>query len=181
MKNISVVLLFMILIGGINTGCSKDFPSYEEITDIYYENKELINSIKDGLFSSFIPCLGCGGWAESGYYSNIDNRLFLSYDYKNGQLVCKEDPQGEKLQSIQNVHSDVIEYFKRINRNGSSISFSKLGGILDIDDTRVVFSLSGRINYVACIVYTNNPDIGFSGQAVHIEGNWYAARYIFKE
>ena len=170
MKNISIVLL-SLLIGSISVGCKKDFPSEESLINIYYENKELINSIKDGLFSSdFTPH---DGMTESGYKSSMEKSIYLSYDYKNNQLFCDNDPQGEKLQSIQNVHSDIIEYFKRINRNGTSISFRKIQFSYRDDDTDIIieFSLSGR---GVGILYTNVPE-NWSGPA-HIEDNWYALR-----
>ena len=177
MKNISVVLL-SILIGSISTGCkkeeNKDFLSYEDVIDIYYENRELINGIKDGLFSSgFIPH---DGMTESGYNSNIENSIFLSYDYKNGQLICSDDPQGEKLQSIQNVHSDAIEYFMRMNKNNNpSIDFRK---ILFFEDVIIEFEF--RSNYYrsdprAGILYTTEPDNVYGD--VHIEDNWYVYKY----
>ena len=110
MKKISVVLLSIVIVG-ISTGCSKDLLPCEDLIVIYYENKELINSIKDDFFSSgYIP----PWWG-----------IILCYDYKNGQLFCDSDPNGEKLQSIQNIHSDAIEYFTRINEDYARISFRK--------------------------------------------------------
>ena len=178
MKNISVVLL-SLLVGSIITGCKKeenkdnDFLSYEEITDIYYANRELINSIKDELFSSdFIPN---NGMTEFGYNSSMENRLFLSYDYTNKQLVCSNDPQGEKLQSIQNVHSDIIEYFKSMNRNyNPGIGFRK---DLDLEDVRVLFEFRKNVSVSAGIVYTTMPEI-LLGATVHLENNWYAYKYM---
>ena len=178
MKNIGVVLLSMV-IGCISTGsgCSKkekdylseekDYPSEETLIDIYYENKELINSIKDGFFSS-------------GYIPPHGSSIFLHYDYNNRQLFCSDDARGEKIQSIQNIHSYAIEFFTRINKNYACISFRNTKQT-DVDDITIVFSFGSSVTYVAYILYTNTPEIWPWTELVHIEDNWYIQRYIFRE
>jgi len=165
MKNISVISLLILIIG---TGCSK-FPSHKDITVIYYQNKELINRIKDGFFSS-------------GFIPNKDgNGVILYYDYNNGQLLCQDDTKGEILQSIQNVHSDAIEYFQRMNRNFSPrIDFSK---IPYKEDIMVQFRFHGGRGYSGGFVYTDviKQNQWIWGNTVHLEDNWYAFRYRFTE
>ena len=161
MKNISIIL-FSILIG-ISIGCSKkDFPREETLINIYYENKELLNSIKDGFFSS-------GYSFPNGYYS-----IILRYDYKNKQLFCTEDPLGEKLQSIQNVHSDAIEYFTRINKDYARIGFRK--GADNFIGVR--FTLNSSIYRVSIIYASTSTQESMYELTVHIEDNWYVLRYI---
>ena len=164
MKKISIFILSILILGCISIGCSKDFPSRESLINIYYENKELLNSIKDDFFSSdYIPTNG--------------SQIILYYDYKNKQLFCDDDARGEKLQSIQNVHSDAIEYFKHINKNYAWISFRNLK-LSNADDIIIEFSLGSSYNYVAIILYTSNPDSWPKSWLVNIEDNWYTCRYI---
>ena len=175
MKNTSVVLLLILMLG-ISTGCDKDFLNHEEITDIYYANKELINNIKDGLLSSgFIPH---DGMIESRYHSYLYNDIILRYDYKNGKLICSSSGDNpmtpdEKLQSIQSVHSDVIEYFKRMNKNyNPNINFRKSEFMEDVVIEFGCYKPKRKFGVVG-IIYTTEPEKVPFGGLVHIEDNWY--------
>ena len=167
MKNISIVLLIVLMLV-ISTGCTK-FLSDEEITNIYYENKELINRIKDGFFSS--------GFIPDGL--NEVSGITLRYDYENGRLFCNDDPQDEKLQRVQNVHSDAIEYFTRMNKNHNpSIGFRKFRFM---EDSVIEFFFSKNVNLRVLVIYTTEPDKYMFGGLVHIEDNWYTQRHRFTE
>jgi hypothetical protein len=152
---------------------NKELFTYENIETLYNDNKELINNIKDGLFSSgFIPH---DGKSSSGNDSNIENSIFLTYN--NKQLLCSNDPQGEKLQSIQNVHDDVIDYFMQMNeRWGSytariSISFRMVYGNTIID---FEFLDKKSPTHVG-LIYTDAPKEVWG--EIHLEDNWYAYKY----
>jgi len=176
-KKITLFALIMVFLSTIFAGCDKydmHFLSYDEITDIYNANKELINSIKDGLFSSgFIPH---DGMTPFGYDSRVEKSVFLHYDYEKKQLFCSDDAQGEKLKSIQNVHNDAIEYFMSVDANSNpSIAFRK---IRYIDDTIIEFAFRSNYkkeDYRAGIIYTITPNEPWG--EVHLEDNWYAYKY----
>ena len=177
MKKISIalalILVFIIAIGWFFRNKNQTlFLSNEEITNIYHENRELINSIKDGLFSSgFIPH---DGITTSGYDSNMENSILLFYDYENEQLFCENDPMDEKLQKIKNVHSDAIDYFIRVNEDfNPSIQFRKIRDM----DIVIEFGFLDKKSWThAGIIYTAVPEE--VGGKIHLEDNWYAYRYM---
>ena len=118
-----------------------------------------MNSIKDGFLLGNIP--DC---------TDID----LHYDYKNGQLFCEDDSKGEKLQSIQNVHNDAIEYFTRINKYYASIHFWKGAD----NFIRIKFSLGSSNSYQSYIFYSStSTEETMDERTVNIEDNWYVLRY----
>ena len=167
MQRIRVALL-LILILGIGIGCSirnenqmsyNNFLTDEEVADIYRNNKEVINDIKDGLYSTF----GCD------VTKAVDS---IAVFYDGDQLYCSEDPDGEKLQSIQNVHSDAIDYFMRVNESfNPSIMFRTA-----FDGIVVEFDFFDKKSGVSVgIIYTTNPE-GLWGD-IHIEDNWHLYRF----
>ena len=181
MKIICVALL-LILILTICTGCflrsgnqmsNGFFNNTEGVETLYHENKELINNIKNGLFTSdFVPH---DGFTESGYNSSIHNSLFLHYDYENGQLFCSDDPRGEKLQSIHDIHNYAIEYFIRVNKDfNPSIQFRSIRNM----GTIIEFAFRSnekKSDFRVGIVYSDAQE-GIWIQ-VHLEDNWYAYWY----
>ena len=172
MKKISVALI-LILVLGISIGCflrtkNQNFLSYEEVKDIYNDNKEIINNIKDGLFSSeFIPR---GWYPGSDMNTADDNEIILTYN--GNQLFCIDDPNDEKLLSIQNVHIDAIEYFTRINENfNPCIIFREVFG-----NTVIEFDFYDKKSGISAgILYTTVSEV-FGGK-IHLEDNWYAYSY----
>ena len=154
---------------------NEKFVTDEELSSIYKDNNELINRIKDGLFSSdFVPH---DGMTEHGYNSTLNKSLVLRYDYNNGQLLCYDDPQGEKLQSIQNVQIDIIGYFllvKDKEKLGPCIRYWKIREGCTIIQFEFVHS---KTDTHAGVMYIANPeDFGFI--RIHIEGNWYVYRNL---
>ena len=137
---------------------NKDFLSYEEITDIYNANKAKINSIKVGLLSSgFIPSKGSS----------------ISLHYKDGQLNCDDDPQGDKMQIIQNICDDIIDFLRDYEDLRPLIMYREVFGknIIEFEFR----SNNVREDYRAGIVYTTTPNEPWG--EVHLEDNWYAYKY----
>jgi len=167
---ICVVIFLLLVYRPIN----KRFISDDELTSIYNDNKELFNDIKGGLFSSdFIPH---DGMTESGYKSALLNKIDLYYDYKNAQLICHDDPQGNKLQSIQNVQGDIINYFllvKDKEKISPSISFWKLRDRCTI--IQFEFDHAWSDTHAGIMYITSPKDYPFL--QIHLEGNWYVYRY----
>ena len=165
-KRIGIALLVTLILA-ISTGYflrsenkmpSKDFLSYEDVADIYYANKELINSIKDGLLSS-------------GFVPNKGNDISLYYE--DGQLICHGDTQGEKLQIIHNIHDDVIEFLRINEYFRPLIMFREVYGKTVIEfEFR---SNNAKEDYRAGIIYTTVPKEPW--WEVHLEDNWYAYKY----
>ena len=137
---------------------NKDFLSYNEITDIYNANKDKINSIKDGLLSSgFIPNKG----------------ISISLYYENGQLICSNDPQGEKLEIIQDIVNDVIDFLRKNEDLRPLIMFREV-----YEKTIIEFefrSKNAKEDYRAGIIYTTAPNEPWG--EVDLEDNWYAYKY----
>ena len=103
---IAAILIALACIGGplFFRVYYMSFLSDEEVIKIYRDNKELINSIKDGLFASeFVPRGG-----------SDPHSIYLQY--KDNQLLCLGDSKGKKMGQIQEVHDDAIEYFKRMKK-----------------------------------------------------------------
>jgi len=179
------ILLFLILTLAMLTGCylkidnqgstrqvqDNYFLSIEDVSNIYFENEELINRIKDGLFSSnFIPH---DGMVDGRFNSNYENSIFLRFDYTNDQLFCCDDSQCERLKSIENVHSDAIEYFLLVIQDfNPSIVFRKIRNIGTIIEFNF-FDINTGIH--TGILYTTNPDKLSTN--IPLGDNWYVYRH----
>ena len=154
-----IVIVTVCFLWGKNLMSNKEFLSYDEITDIYNANKELINNIKNGLLSS-------------GFVPNKEKNISLYYE--NGQLICSDGPQGEKLQIIQNIHDDVIDFLRVNKKLKPTIDFREVFG-------KTIIEFEFRSNYVkadyrAGIVYTTTPKKPWG--EVHLEDNRYAYKYV---
>jgi len=135
-----------------------DYLSYEEIAVIYYDNKEIINSIKDGLLSS-------------GFVPNKEKSITLYNE--NGQVICGDDPQDEKLQSIRSIYDDVIDFLHNNEELRPIIMFREVY-------EKTVIEFEFRSNHInsdprAGIIYTTTPKEPWG--EVHLEGDWYAYKY----
>ena len=157
---LSLILVFAISIGYIFIKKNQKFLSNEEIISIYYNNRELINDIKNGLFS---------------VVDDIPSQYFnIALRYNNEQLFCNNYPNGENLLYIQNVHNDIIEYFVSINEDlNPCILF---GEVLKKDIAIQFDFLEEKTRTRAGIVYTTMPEE--MRTVSHIEGNWYVYRYV---
>ena len=160
MKIIYIVLL-LIIISTIGIGArhyltsNRNFIDKDELAIIFYENRELLINIKDGLFASdFVP--------------DRQNALFLFFDYENKQLFASNDPYGERLQSIKNIHSYAIEYFMLVDEN-----LNPDIGFREIRDRGVIieFGFRSARGPHAGIMYKTMPDNLW--RETHLEGNWY--------
>jgi len=177
MKN--KILLILILTLAILVGCDAGsenqmrdeyFFSIEDVSSFYFQNQELINYIKDGFFSSeFIPH---DGIVEGRFNSNVEQSIFLKFDYENSLLFCCSDYQCEKFKSIQNIHSSAVEYFMLINRNfNPSIAFRKIRNIGIVVEFNF-FNESTGIH--TGLIYTIHPELWSD---IHLEGNWHVYRH----
>ena len=175
-KKIGAALLF-IIVWFMDTGCflesekrtlNENFLSYEEIADIYFENRGLINDIKEILFSSgFVPD---DGFTPSGFKANLEKSIYLCY--RNGRFVCENDPNGEKLQIFGSIQDDILD-FLRVNEDlKPSIGYRVIYGCAAIE-----FDFLDKTTYTrAGIIYTTAPKTTWG--EVHLEDNWYAYRYL---
>jgi hypothetical protein len=187
-KYCAILLLVLVLV--ICKGCDSApfMPSIEESNAIiaeveafFWDNEELFNRIKDGLFSSdFVPHDGLTGEyrrsATSGRYfpiysSELENTLWLHYNSRRERLFCSQD--GGNLETIQNVQDDVIEYFIYANNLlddfTSSIFFRAIPEIGVIVEFR--FTHDPNISIATGILYKTFPDDLWGAE--NLTGNWY--------
>ena len=103
------------------------FVKREDLTTLFFENKDLIERIRDELFASDFTPRGrtFAGYRHSTHTGenvpiyNWGEHLTLRFNYENEQLrVSESDPDGEKLLSIQNVHGYATEWFINISSAG---------------------------------------------------------------
>ena len=172
-KKHAILLLILIMAMGIGfyfKGKSQtnyeNFVSFDEVVTIYHDNRELINRIGDGLLSSeFVP--------QDGFDSKVYNSLYLFYDYDNKHLICSDDPQGDKLQIIQDIHEDAIAYFVSVGDYvNPSIMFREIRNMGVV----IEFSFRGfneRFTILSGIMYTTEPEESWT--IAHLEKNWYVS------
>ncbi|MCL2048478.1 MAG: hypothetical protein FWG87_07095 [Defluviitaleaceae bacterium] len=135
-----------------------DFLSIEDLTDIFYENRELFENIKDELLASeYIP--------EDG------KSLALYFNYDTNQLYTTNDTHGEKFQSVQNAHAHAIEWFMRIRESNdffSNISYGTNGQgepVVSFNIMADSLDIEARISYLpAATAY----------EIFLLQDNWYA-------
>ena len=182
MKKAIALTLALILAAGV--GCSllsgdtmpnREFVTDDELKSLYYDNRELINRIQEGLFSSdFIPN---DGFTGSHFDNALVNSLVIKYDYEKGQLFSHDDPKNEKLKSIENVLSDINRYFLLVK---SKEKYSPSIEYREIPDVGVVVEFE-FFHKESCtrtgIIYTTKPEELWC-DVIHLEGNWYLYRDI---
>jgi len=159
-----------------------DFPSGADITNLFYENRELFENIKDVLYASgFVPH---SGWCEeeSRFHSSLERSIRLEFNYRKGKLFINDDPDGEKLQSIQNVHKCATEWFRIVKRQFNprmkfselnySISFREIRGTKGNRGTIIDFRLSNG-SYFLHTGIMHKPDDDPLWTYKHLEDDWY--------
>ena len=144
---------------------------HEKIANIYYNNKELINCIKDELY-----------FIDDGDLSKR-NGIFLYYDYDNNQLFCEDSDRNDTLSRVPTIHKDAIDFFLRVENENLSPNIEKLNPkILFWEvyylDVVVEFSLYKKEDDETGIIYTNIPE-KIAGLK-HIEGNWYTYWFVME-
>jgi hypothetical protein len=155
----SMVFLFFVLVlatsaGGVTRNRSKlpvpwnylpqeeleamiDFFTMAEIETIFYENRELLETIKNELFASgFVPHSGVDEMSDR-YNAELERSIRLEFDYSTHELFAENDPCGEKLQAIQNVHEYAIVWFMNMREDFEPVIFfretSEMGTIVQFN------------------------------------------------
>ena len=142
----------------------------EILLNIFNEKREIINRIKDGLLSS--EC--------------INTMIY----YDNNQLICGEDPTGKKLESINDIANDIIDYFNYIKNLNIKEEPTIWIREIFLEDYLIIefafpgskFNLFRRNTYFDTgIIFTDTPGVtGTVDYKKHIEDNWYIYHYTYE-
>ena len=155
MKKICLLIVLVLVVSLITVFLYFKFTVVNNMTEdelliLYKENKQIINNIKDGLFSA--------GYDNINIYIE-KNEIFYVVPTGSSNVSAK-------FINIPSVHNDVIEYFKTVSKKlHPQIKFSKI-----FDNPVVQFAFySNKVE--KGIIFISTPDK--IGLTKNIENNWY--------
>jgi hypothetical protein len=155
-----------------------DFLTMAEIEALFFENRELLENIRDELFASgFVPHHGVDEQTLR-FSSELEMSILLGFNYRRRRLFVHDNPDNEILQSIQNVHEYAIEWFTNVGRDfGPTISFREIRGSSGSSRGTVIeFDFLYPPLWIrAGIMYKPGDDMLWACR--HLDGDWYIYWY----
>ena len=147
----------------IPTGAT-EYHTKEELTDLYWQNSVVLNSVKNSLLSNkaFLQVLIDQKDGDAGILTDVHKDLFTDEEWEN----------------IVSVFENLHPYMIMLERKGRPLKFYICFDDLKIDSNTKSTSLYWFPN-VKEIKYHKEYSLADSVEYTHLDGNWYIVEEIY--
>ena len=143
---------------------SVEYKTKEELTDLYWQNKTVLNSVKDSVLSSTSFLRALDEYGEGDYDISYlgDKKYFSEEDWTN----------------IVSVFENLHPYMLMMERKGRPMKF-----YINFDDLKLDTGSKATSLYWFTdkkeIEYHKEHSLADSVEYTHLDGNWYIVEEIF--
>lgn len=143
---------------------SIEYHTKEELTDLYWQNSVVLNSVKDSLLSNegFLQVLIDQKDGDAGILTDVHKDLFTVEEWRN----------------IVSVFENLHPYMIMMERKGRPLKFYVCFDDLKIDSNKKTTSLYWFPD-VEEIKYHKEVSFADSVEYTHLDGNWYIVEEIY--
>ena len=141
-----------------------EYQTKEELTDLYWQNATVLNSVKDSVLSNE------GMMQELNDFNEGDNGILTDHS--------KQFFTQEEWENIVSVFENLHPYMIMLERKGRPLKFYICFDDLKIDSNTKSTSLYWFPN-VKEIKYHKEYSLADSVEYTHLDGNWYIVEEIY--